>query len=227
MSRGPAEAVWHRNWAVNRLMWRTMARCGALARGRLLDLGCGDQPYRDLFAGRVTRYVGMERGRGRYLGSGVAVWGDALHLPFPDGSFDTVLSNQLLEHVREPARLLQEIGRILTPEGHLILTAPHIWGLHEQPDDYFRFTPYGLQHLAEEAGLEVLEVKALAGFWFTAGVRFCHYLARWERGVLRWPVRIPIAFIQLAALAMDRIHRVETDAWNHLLTARKPSAGTN
>ena len=143
MSRGPAEAVWHRNWAVNRLMWRTMARCGALARGRLLDLGCGDQPYRDLFAGRVTRYVGMERGRGRYLGSGVAVWGDALHLPFPDGSFDTVLSNQLLEHVREPARLLQEIGRILTPEGHLILTAPHIWGLHEQPDDYFRFTPYG------------------------------------------------------------------------------------
>ena len=75
-----------------------------------------------------------------------------MDLPFGDRSFETVFSSQVLEHVPEPWRMVEDMARVLKPGGHLILTAPHIWGLHEVPHDYFRFTSYGLQHLARRAG---------------------------------------------------------------------------
>ena len=120
-------------------------------------------------------------------------------------------------------RAIDEIARVLRPGGYLILTAPHIWGLHEIPHDYFRFTPYGLRHLAEKSGLTVHTTRALAGFWVTAGTRFCYYLARFERGPLIPFVRVGFFVIQLGALFLDRLHRVESEAWNFLLIAQKDS----
>ena len=206
-------------------MGRCMAECARLAGGRLLDMGCGDLPYRDLFAPYVDRYVAMDLGRSRYSGGGVSAWGDALCLPFASESFETVLCNQVLEHVAEPQKLLEEAARVLKPGGSLVLTAPHIWGVHEPPEDYYRFTPYGLSYLARRAGLQVLDVQALAGFWVTAGTRSCYYLSRFERFPAGWLVRPAYAVVQLIALALDRIHRVESEAWNHLIVARRPQVG--
>ena len=152
-------------------------------------------------------------------------WASGLDLPFRDASFDTVLCLQVLEHVPRPWRLLDEIARVLRPGGALVLTAPHIWGLHEEPRDYYRFTPFGLRHLSDAAGLRVVAVKALAGYWVTAGARFTHYLRRFER-IRLYPVTRPVmALVQLLCLVLDAAHRVESDAWNHLLVARKPQAG--
>jgi len=128
----------------------------------------------------------------------------------------------VLEHVPEPAQLLGEAGRVLRNGGHLVLTAPHIWGVHEEPHDYYRFTGFGLAHLARRAGLEPVEVRPLAGYWVTAGARFCYYLQHFERGPLALLVRPLYAGVQLAAWLLDRLHRVEGDAWNFLLVARKP-----
>jgi SAM-dependent methyltransferase len=209
------------NWLVLRLHRRHLE--GAIARfglGPLLDLGCGRQLHRGL-APR-GRYVGMEVDRARYRDSPPQVWGSGLALPFGEGSFATVLCAQVLEHVPEPAQLLGEVGRVLRTGGHLVLTAPHIWGVHEEPHDYFRFTGFGLAHLARRAGLEPVEVRPLAGYWVTAGARFCHYLQHFDRGPLTLLVRPLYAGVQLAAWALDRLHRVEGDAWNFLLVARKP-----
>ena len=215
--------VFSAQWATYLLMRRAMREAADCVGGRLLDVGCGRMPYRDVFAPRFTRYVGMERDRGRYGGRGVDAWGDATALPFLRGIFDTVLSNQVLEHVPEPGQAMMETARVLKPGGHLILTAPHIWGIHEEPHDYYRYTSYGLRYLAGRAGLEVLDVRALAGFWVTAGVRFCYYLEGFEHGLLALPVRVGYLLIQTGALALDRLHRVEGDAWNFLMVARKPS----
>jgi ubiquinone/menaquinone biosynthesis C-methylase UbiE len=144
-----------------------------------------------------------------------------LFLPVKDNSFDTVLCNQVLEHVPEPQHLFCEITRVLKTGGILILTAPHIWELHEVPHDYYRFTPYGLRYLAEKAGLKVVKVQALAGFWVTAGARFCYYLARFDRGVLAVLIKPLLLAVQLGALFLDRLHRVESEAWNFLLIAKK------
>jgi SAM-dependent methyltransferase len=196
---------------------------GAHGRGRLLDVGCGSRPYAPEPGIRVDRWVGLERDRERYAGQPPEVWGSALELPFGAGSFDTVFSSQVLEHVPEPAQMVAELARVLKPGGHLILTAPHVWGVHEEPDDYFRFTGYGLAHLARRAGLEVVGVRPMAGYWVTAGARFCHYLQHFEKVGLTIAVRPAYAAVQLLAAALDRVHRVESDAWNFLLVARKPA----
>jgi len=221
---GRLAGLFEKNWLIHRLMRQAMADSAGYAKGRLLDVGCGRRPYASLFADRVSRDIGMEKDRHRYADA--AVWGDALALPFAQGQFDTVLSNQVLEHVPEPQQALMEVSRVLRIGGHLILTAPHIWELHEIPHDYFRYTPYGLRYLAEKAGLEVVEVKALAGFWVTAGARFCYYLARMDRGVLMPFVRCAFLGVQLGAMFLDRLHRVESESWNFLMIATKKTQTT-
>ena len=69
-------------------------------------------------------------------------------LPFDAGSFDTVLCTEVLEHVAEPFRAVNEIARVLRPAGHVILTVPLYFPLHEEAGmNFFRYTPYGLRHL--------------------------------------------------------------------------------
>jgi len=195
------------------------------AGGRFLDVGCGGQPYRAEQSFHCTRWMGVEPDRERYAGVRPTVWGSGLDLPFLDRSFDTVFSSQVLEHVPEPGRMVGEMGRVLRPGGYLILTAPHMWGVHEEPRDYFRFTPFGLAYLARRAGLEPVSVHAMAGYWVTAGARFCCYLGRLERhrlALLAWAACAPV---QLVSWALDRLRRVDGDAWNHLMIARKREAG--
>ncbi len=207
------------NWLVERIAAGHIAEAARRwARGRVLDVGCGAMPYANLF----EDYCGLEYDLVRYADARPHVAGSALELPVRDASVDTVFSSQVLEHVPEPWRMVEEMARVLKPGGYLLLSAPHIWGLHEVPHDYFRFTCYGLQHLAERAGLEVVEVRPMAGYWVTAGVRFCYYLRRFQRrfiGPLMGPV---YALVQCVAWALDSLHRVDSDAWNYLLIARRP-----
>lgn len=222
---GRLAGLFEKNWLIHRLMRQAMEDIVGYANGQLLDVGCGNRPYEKIFEKNVSHYRGLEPNRSRYAVANI--WGDALALPFKEDAFDTVLSNQVLEHVPEPQQALMEVARVMRVDGHLILTAPHIWELHEVPHDYFRYTPYGLKHLAEQAGLEVISIKAMAGFWVTAGARFCYYLARFDRGILKPLVRILFLIIQMGALFLDRIHRVESDAWNFLMIAKKSGQMAN
>ena len=219
----PGSSPFTCNWLVLRLARQYLEEAlDAYARGRLLDIGCGERPYARAQAAAAAA-TGLEYDRQRYAQTPPHIWGSALDLPFGRATFDTVFSAQVLEHVPEPKRLLAEAARVLKPGGHLILSAPHIWGLHEEPHDYFRFTPYGLAYLARQADLEPVLVQAMAGYWVTAGARFCYYLARFERAGLGLLIRPLYALVQLAALGLDRLHRIESDAWNWLLVARKPA----
>jgi SAM-dependent methyltransferase len=119
--------------------------------------------------------------------------------------------------------MVAEMARVLRPGGHLILSAPHMWGVHEEPEDYFRFTGYGLAWLARRAGLEPVLVCPLAGYWVTAGARLCHYLRQFEKVGLKPVLGLVYLFVQLLALVLDRLHRVESDAWCFLLVARRPA----
>ena len=226
MAPGSGESLFSANWLVHRLHRRHVeVAVREYARGALLDVGCGQRPLLDVLERHAQACVGVEPDRSRYAhGPLPEAWGSALCLPFQDGTFDTVVAFQVLEHVPEPGRMMAEVARVLRPGAHLILTAPHMWGIHEEPEDYYRFTPYGLSHLADAAGMRVVRVIPLAGYWVTAGARLCHYLAHFEKIGLVFLTRPLFALVQLMALGLDRLHRVEGDAWNHLLVARRPPA---
>ena len=216
------------NWLVLRLCRKHLHDAlNQFARGQLLDIGCGQKPYLNLQLERAKRCIGIDCDRTRYNDVPPDVWGDSVALPFSRESFETVFCAQVLEHVAEPTAVFGEIYRILKPNGHLILSAPHMWGIHEEPHDYFRFTNFGLQHLAAKVGLHIIKVEAMAGYWVTAGTRFCYYLQQFEKIGLK-PLLLPVyAIVQAAAWVLDRIHRVESDSWNFILIASKLSTTGN
>jgi SAM-dependent methyltransferase len=102
---------------------------------------------------------------------------DGQRLPFADGEFDTVLSVQTLEHTPNPQHLLREMARVLHPQGRLLLSAPFSFRLHEEPHDYFRFSPHGLHALCAEAGLVVERCEAMGNLWCLLGHKLNSYLA--------------------------------------------------
>jgi SAM-dependent methyltransferase len=121
----------------------------------MLDVGCGDKPYYPLFANRVGEYVGADV----VDGPKVDVVCPLEALEFPDDRFDNVLCSQVLEHVREPVRALQEIARVLRPGG-IVLAATHgTYPYHPHPTDYWRWTQDGLRALFDDAGgFEIVEI---------------------------------------------------------------------
>ena len=155
---------------------RSLRAVAPQARGRLLDVGCGDKPYEDWFRPFVSAYIGIEHGAtfaATAAGTGTGGRPDVVYgagpLPFKDGSFDTVLSVQVLEHTPRPGALMAEMSRVLAPDGVLILTAPFQFRLHEQPHDYFRYSPHGLRQLCADVGLEVFETVAQGSLWSVIG----------------------------------------------------------
>ena len=72
-------------------------------------------------------------------------------LPFADNSFDTVVSDQVLEHVRDPAQAVRETLRVLCSEGVLIHTSCFLNPVHRYPLDLWRFTPEAMAELVGHA----------------------------------------------------------------------------
>lgn len=124
---------------------------------RALDIGAGGSDYGRFFPNRVTIDSDPERKPD--------IVGDAHALPFPSASFALVLCTEVLEHLRDPRAAVLEMARVLAPGGRLLLTTRFVYPLHDTPNDYWRFTKYGLADLlGPEWELESLapEVPTLA-----------------------------------------------------------------
>lgn len=117
--------------------------------GLTLDIGCGYAAYQKYFPNRVGFDI--------QPGLKVDVVGDAHNLPFEDEKFDNILCTEVLEHLHSPEVAISEMRRVLKRGGKLILTTRFIFPLHDVPNDYYRFTKYGLRHLLRE--WEILELK--------------------------------------------------------------------
>ncbi|MCK9201484.1 MAG: class I SAM-dependent methyltransferase [Gallionella sp.] len=128
--------------------------------GRLLDVGCGRKPYRDMFP--ADEYVGLEIDTPENrAGKQADFFYDGDSFPFDGRCFDGVVCNQVLEHVFTPDQFLGEINRVLKPDGLLLLTVPFVWDEHEQPWDYARYSSFGLKSLLEKNGFEILEQQKI------------------------------------------------------------------
>ena len=136
-----------------------------LAGGLMLDIGCGTKPYRQLFADRVTRHVGVDVPGSLHGRQAIDAFSTATDLPFRAGSFDFVLCTEVLEHVPDPHRAYEEIARVLKPGGHALITTPFMYRVHEQPYDFFRYTPFSHAELATRAGLQVEEISPRGGYF--------------------------------------------------------------
>ena len=205
------------------------ALAAALARyatGRLIDIGCATKPYEVMARPFVAEHVGLDREQPFNSQARVDLVGTAYEIPTPDASFDTAMSTAALEHLAEPEQAIRECFRVLRDGSAAIYTVPFFWHLHSAPWDYYRFTRFGLQHLFEKAGFEVVELNALSGFWVTFGQLFVYYLARADRyRLIRASGLVTVAALLVQGLAylLERIDRAEDWTWMYLVVARKPA----
>ena len=138
---------------------------------KVLDVGAGTCPYRNLFSHceykthDFKKYDGVKLGGGNKYGD-IDYVSDLGNIPVADESFDVIVCTEVLEHVPDPADALREMTRIIKKGGRLILTAPLGSGLHQLPFHFYGgFTPEWYRHFAGIYGLEVCEIKPNGGFF--------------------------------------------------------------
>jgi SAM-dependent methyltransferase len=133
---------------------------GKLVKGKTIDIGCGSKPYEKYFAS--TEYLGLEiETQTNQTEKKADFYYDGKIFPFEDQSFDSAISNQVLEHVFTPSEFLHEANRILKPDGLCLITVPFVWDEHEQPYDYARYSSFGLKFLLETNGFEIVKQSKL------------------------------------------------------------------
>lgn len=128
-------------------------------RGRVLDYGCAEIPYREFFPPQVDYIAADLPGNPRAT---LTINADGT-VPLADASVDVVLSTQVLEHVADPALYLRECHRVLRPGGRLLLSTHGLMVYHPDPVDYWRWTCAGLRHAVCAAGLDVARFEGIMG----------------------------------------------------------------
>ncbi|MDM8520991.1 class I SAM-dependent methyltransferase [Anaerolineales bacterium HSG6] len=121
---------------------------------KILDLGCGVGYGTLLLANTAKQAVGLDRAfeplkSNSFSTSPIFVNGNSERLPFPDNSFDIVISLQVIEHIQDDSNYLQEIKRIILPGGTFIVSTPNkasrLWPY--QPP----FNPYHVREYDQDA----------------------------------------------------------------------------
>jgi SAM-dependent methyltransferase len=133
--------------------------------GIILDVGCGDKPYEKLLKNH-EKYIGLDYDGAHYPDK-IDIIASADSIPLLDGSVDSVLCTQLLEHMENPDLVISEIKRILKPGGYAVISVPFIWNIHMEPRDFFRFSKFGLEYLMKKNNLNIISIQELGGFWIT------------------------------------------------------------
>ncbi len=152
---------------------------------KILDLGCGFGRHAFEAARRGANVVALDAGRDEVEGVAAtfaamveagelstenlhvaSVQGDALALPFPDGTFDRVICSEVLEHIPNDVGAMRELARVLRPGGTMAITVPRFgpelinWALsdayHNVPGGHIRiFRKSQLKKRLTSVGMQV------------------------------------------------------------------------
>jgi SAM-dependent methyltransferase len=198
---------------------KAIKECLPQFHGELLDVGCGQMPYREMILqtnGNVSRYLGLDLQSSSVHDTSIAdLHWDGKNIPLPQNSVDTAMSTEVLEHSFYPTQTLLEINRVLRPGGLFFFTVPFIWPLHETPHDAYRYTPFSLKMHLEEAKFTNITIRSLGG-WHTS---FAQMLGLWvkESGLSRWQKKIAVRIAKRLIPYLIRNDRKDNNFGHHCM----------
>jgi SAM-dependent methyltransferase len=202
--------------------------------GSILDVGCGEKPYRRLFTD-AAEYVGIDYKT--YSHNNLAR-GDkpdyfftddykkTLSLPFRNSQFPHTVAFQVLEHHPEPEVMIREMLRVTQKHGYVLLSCPFIWGLHEIPADYFRYTEFSLRRMIQAHGGKVITITKQGGPGSTIAMLLTDALIEkmqlnrllYVLGLCLYPL---IYCISLLTFLLDGVFQSERIFLNYIILAKK------
>jgi SAM-dependent methyltransferase len=163
------------------------------------------------------------------------VYGDGCAMDFEDETFDTILNIQVLEHVFEPIKMVQEIARVLKKGGHAIFVIPQTSVIHSEPHHYQNFSAFWIREVMARNALEIVCHKPLGGVWssMASHLFFLVYytlLRRWKSPTgeprntmfyLLYPFMVLYAMLTLPVCMFFSLGDLREEPNNHLVVVRK------
>jgi len=165
------------HWLVHKLNYKCFLKYSKYMKGALVDLGCG-KCENENFLPYIKKYIGID-------------WQNSLHNPkadvfsnlnekidLEDECVDTAFASSVMEHLSEPVVFVKEVNRVLKKDGYFIIQVPFQWWIHEAPYDFYRYTPYGLRHILEKNGFEVVDISPVGGFFSMMVIKINYFTIR-------------------------------------------------
>ena len=199
---------------------RLVMHLPARARGRMLDIGCGDGCTLDALARLGWQVEGVDFDPAAVESAarrGYAVrLGTLESQRYPDGTFAAVTASHVLEHVREPGAFLRECRRVLRPGGTLVILTPNAqslghrrfgpaWRGLEPPRHLQVLTAPALDRLAERAGFPERRIRSNA--------RMAAFIHRQSRDPERGTTDTWAGGLEAACFQLGERHRLHDDPW--------------
>ena len=201
------------NWLIYDLLDKNLIKFSKYFRGTLVDLGCGEAPYKEFFLRYANCYIGVDWTNTMHNSKADVVSDLNKYIKLENEIADTIISLSVMEHLCEPQMFLNESYRILKKDGIIFLQVPWQWKVHEPPYDYFRYAPFGLKYMLEKSGYSDIEIEMQGGFFTMWIIKINYFMYRFVRGpkVLKLLLKlifIPIWYVgQLIAPYLDKLGR--------------------
>lgn len=215
--------LWTHNWLALKINNKSFEANRHIIKELVIDLGCGTSPYKEDILKIASKYIGVDWNNSLHDQSDVNVVASlTTRLPFKDCSANTVTSFQVMEHLPEPQYFLSECYRILMPKGHLFITVPFMWHVHEAPYDYYRYTRYGLEYLLKKNGFVNIEIRETTGFWQMWILKFNYHTNQFAWGPLKY-IWILIWWVgQTISPILDKYDQHPNETASYVVLAKKP-----
>lgn len=160
--------------------------------------------------------------------------GAAERLPFRSGAFNVVITQETLEHVREPDVAVSEMYRVLTPGGLLYCQVPFVIGYHPGPTDFWRFSREGIAQILERAGFSCDEIGIAVGpatGFYRIAVEFIAVTACWVSQSLYIPTKavfaLALAPLKVLDVVLVNVAQADRIAGGYYVIARKGAERTS
>lgn len=156
-------------------------------------------------------------------------------MPFPEDTFDSVLNIQVLEHVFDPLKMLQEMHRVLKPSGVGIFLIPQTANLHGIPNHFYNFTRYWIYEAMQKTNFKIVSLEPIGGFWSTMASRLFYFFPQAlghrkmtlpDRKQNLWfyilsPIMFLVALLGIPLFLLLSLGDLAEEANNHLVVVQK------
>lgn len=139
---------------------------------KMLDIGCGKQPFRSIFEELGLIYYGLDHKQNisKTVDIVEAIDVEFIHkYPQLESSFDFIVCTEVLEHVANWDTAFKNISKLMKKNGLILITCPHVYPLHEEPYDFWRPTPYSIKYFSEKYNFDVIELIQAGNGWDVLG----------------------------------------------------------